>query len=65
MYLSGGQLKPTDRAMAARSARKSSTGCSSCCEEEREDRKRFIGMRGHRKTLLFQLQKDLKVTLVE
>ena len=47
--LSGGQLKPTDRAMAARSARTSSTGCNSCCEEEREDRKRFIGMRGRGK----------------
>ena len=35
------------QAMAARSARKSSTGCSSCCEEEREDSKRFIGRRGH------------------
>ena len=52
VYLSGGQLKPTDRAMAACSARKSSTGCSSCCEEEREDSKRFIGMRGRGKTLV-------------
>ena len=45
--------------MAARSARTSSTGCSSCCEEEREDRKRCIGMRGREKNT-FELQKDFE-----
>ena len=42
---------------------KSSTGCNSCCEEEREDMKRFIGRRGRGEKHLFECEKDLKETL--
>ena len=65
VYLSGGQLRPTDRAMAAPLGPATSfeMPAAPAAREEREDRKRFIGIARPWEKNTFELKKKTsKVT---